>query len=109
MTVRFRDTDPRPLPTISDHDQRIIDRFASALREPTRHLTAIALIRHMAEDGDEEAAAALAKHRCDECDQYSEDQDARDPRLPMCLANHAIRCCATCGTHATPHRGCILR
>lgn len=32
-----------------------------------------------------------------------------DPVGPLCVANHADRCCRACKTHTNPHRGCILR
>ena len=81
---RRKDGRPRPTPdlsSLSDHDRGVVEEFAAALAKPTKHQTAIALARM--DDGNPEIAEVLAKH------------DAR--------------CCKDCGTHSTPHRGCILR
>lgn len=61
-------------------DLATIQEFAAALALPTKHQQAIALLEMGATDAEREA-----------------------------LARHASRCCADCGTHTTPHKGCILR
>jgi hypothetical protein len=68
MTVRFEDTDPRP---ISPHDQKILDEFRDALAQPTRHATVVALLRMDSDSPD--VAEALAKHDsrcCARCERH---------------------------------------
>lgn len=64
----------------SPSDLATVQEFAAALAQPTKHRQLLALL---------------------EMGETPEERDA--------LARHASRCCAQCGTHTTPHKGCILR
>lgn len=85
--IRGEKSEPEPTPSAilcggmpSTSDQDAVRAFAEALSQPTEHGRYLAILR--LEDTDPARAA---------------------------IRDHDQKCCRLCGTHSTPHKGCILR